>query len=489
MEFLPPLPPTTTGQHALGFLCDVWDRAADGKQLRVDEISSYIAQAFFYLQQDVSNDPELRTMWESAREKIQLYVAGRRWMPLSPSLVFDDLRDRALLGLVGTIQSVVAGHLGDTQSVQLATAKFIGLERLSDRLAPTPIVSGKRGDNGMQADMDRLCRVVDPSGARVEVVVAQRLEIEVTQPGLDNRVRHPVAAWMDGDQLILAAGLFEMEGTRRLVDRWRLGQRGEDVSYVAACVARLGRDDFKVALRALAEQLGEEYDDQHTDDQHTDDQHTDDQHTDDQHTDDQHTDDQHTDDQHTDNQHTDDQHTDDGPKRTRGNRGGQHPGPPGKAPNRFLVQPNDADAKVNAERDGEGNLPKEDVLARELVVRYEKSQGRDAQPAAPFQAGYDVLSTGLDGTRKIEVKGLQGAWVDDATVSMTGRQFDDARSLEGDWWLYVVENLGTSSPSVLPIPNPAKGTRAFYLNASHWRKLVQTAAPKKLLGPDDEGEE
>ena len=69
------------------------------------------------------------------------------------------------------------------------------------------------------------------------------------------------------------------------------------------------------------------------------------------------------------------------------------------------------------------------------------------------------------------------------------RQFDDARTLDGDWWLYVVENLGTSSPRVLPIPNPAKGTRALYLHAFHWRQLVQTAGPKKLVGPDDDREE
>jgi hypothetical protein len=70
---------------------------------------------------------------------------------------------------------------------------------------------------------------------------------------------------------------------------------------------------------------------------------------------------------------------------------------------------------------------------------------------------------------------------------MTGRQFDDASKHDGEaeWWLYVVENLGSYRPTVLPIRNPAAGTRAFYLHAFHWRSHVVTTPVKKLVLPDE----
>jgi len=132
-------------------------------------------------------------------------------------------------------------------------------------------------------------------------------------------------------------------------------------------------------------------------------------------------------------------------------------------------------------------LPRDDATAREAVVAYEADAGRAAEAMDRYQRGYDVLSRDPSGReRKIEVKGLQGAWQGDATVSMTGAQFDDARTNEGDWWLYVVENLGTDSPAVLPIHNPALGTRAFYLYADHWRDMVLGQAHQPNSTPDSE---
>lgn len=170
-----------------------------------------------------------------------------------------------------------------------------------------------------------------------------------------------------------------------------------------------------------------------------------------------------------------------GSKHPKGNR----PRYPTRAPNRFLINHTEPDEDEQAER--ERRLPKDDAAARDVVLAYEKREGRDAKPKDRYQRGYDVLSQDPAGKEcKIEVKGLQGAWQGDATVSMTGAQFDDARTKEGDWWLYVVENLGTDSPTVLPIHNPSRGTRAFYLYADHWRGKVATKAPKPLPAPEDD---
>jgi hypothetical protein len=109
------------------------------------------------------------------------------------------------------------------------------------------------------------------------------------------------------------------------------------------------------------------------------------------------------------------------------------------------------------------------------------------EAADRYQRGYDVISGDAQGgTRYIEVKGLRAAWQGDATVTMTGAQFDDARTKDGDWWLYVVENLGTDHPNVIPIPNPARGARRFYLSAQHWRPRAIGKPPRKLVGPEEE---
>ena len=158
---------------------------------------------------------------------------------------------------------------------------------------------------------------------------------------------------------------------------------------------------------------------------------------------------------------------------------------PGIAPDRFLINPHEDDA-ADSDGDGEHHLPKDDVAARAAVMSYERRCGRTPTEADRYQRGFDVSSVDGTGVRKIEVKGLQGAWQGQASVSMTGAQFDDARREDGDWWLYVVENAGSERANVIPIPNPALGTRAFYLYACHWRHKAVAPPPKRLQAPDDD---
>jgi hypothetical protein len=163
------------------------------------------------------------------------------------------------------------------------------------------------------------------------------------------------------------------------------------------------------------------------------------------------------------------------PRQHRSPGGGSHRFyPPGRAPNRFLIDSSQTEEVEKALR--ECRLPQDDAAARTIVMGYERRAGRKPEEADRYQRGYDVTSIDSEKReRKIEVKGLQGAWQDDASVAMTGPQFDDALTKEGDWWLYVVENLGTAHPLVIPIRNPAKGTRSFYLYARHWRRQAEPA--------------
>ena len=74
--------------------------------------------------------------------------------------------------------------------------------------------------------------------------------------------------------------------------------------------------------------------------------------------------------------------------------------------------------------------PKDDTRAREVVCSFEEQRGWTPEGTPGPNPGFDIRSTDpRTGTvRLIEVKGLKGIWQNDATVTMTSRQFDDARS-------------------------------------------------------------
>ena len=122
-----------------------------------------------------------------------------------------------------------------------------------------------------------------------------------------------------------------------------------------------------------------------------------------------------------------------------------------------------------------------DAASRAVVLEYERAHGREAEAAGVGQRGFDIRSWDPSESRErlIEVKGIQGIWVDDATVSMTGPQFDDARTdgaADRDRWLYVVDRTATPAPVVYPIREAAKKVARFYFQAQDWLNEVDEEA-------------
>ena len=158
------------------------------------------------------------------------------------------------------------------------------------------------------------------------------------------------------------------------------------------------------------------------------------------------------------------------------------PTPDGPARNWFRVLARPAD---DGSSTGDGNPPPKDDEARELVLRYERRRGRNATAASVNQAGYDIASEDSHrGVRRlIEVKGLQQRWLGDATVTMTGAQFDAARREPPpgcEYWLYVVDGVGTDSPNVYPILRPAAKVERVYLQAQDWACEADQADRNRL---------
>lgn len=80
-------------------------------------------------------------------------------------------------------------------------------------------------------------------------------------------------------------------------------------------------------------------------------------------------------------------------------------------------------------------------LGVDRVLQFEAERGRLSKPMPPRHEGYDVESSNADGVieRIIEIKSLEGAWTA-AGVSLTKPQFERARQLGPQYWLYVVEH-------------------------------------------------
>ena len=111
-----------------------------------------------------------------------------------------------------------------------------------------------------------------------------------------------------------------------------------------------------------------------------------------------------------------------------------------------------------------------------------------------LQPGFDVRSVDdAGGERRIEVKGVQGRFEENASVALTAQQANDALRNDEErvaYWLYVVDSTETERPRVFPIRWARERTRlryGFYANA--WRDAAEhpaeaTAEGLVALSPD-----
>src|SRR3546814_19057410 len=81
-----------------------------------------------------------------------------------------------------------------------------------------------------------------------------------------------------------------------------------------------------------------------------------------------------------------------------------------------------------------------DMAAIAAVLKYEARLGRNAVEQAHNNPGYDLVSSGSDGSerRLIEVKGLEGDWTARG-VKLSRVQYATAQQYGADHLIYVVE--------------------------------------------------
>ena len=104
------------------------------------------------------------------------------------------------------------------------------------------------------------------------------------------------------------------------------------------------------------------------------------------------------------------------------------------------------------------------------ILEYEQLQGRIPDRKAHNHPGYDLESRDLAGNiRYIEVKSITGKW-DNCNVCMTPTQFDIARQLGAEYWLYVVERAEEEQEfKIYTIQDPANKSSRIAFNG-HWKK-------------------
>jgi len=128
-------------------------------------------------------------------------------------------------------------------------------------------------------------------------------------------------------------------------------------------------------------------------------------------------------------------------------------------------------------------LVKDDEIERiavDAVIAYEATQGRAVQSVESENRGFDLISrrphpedaqTAIE-VRFIEVKGRAGV----GEVALTSNEFQTAKRLGQDYWLYVVFNCATT-PEVHVVRNPHR---------LEWEELVKVVhykfAPKQIQG-------
>lgn len=177
------------------------------------------------------------------------------------------------------------------------------------------------------------------------------------------------------------------------------------------------------------------------------------------------------------------------PPSTGANAGGQHSvsgtgtgtGARQRRPNkprcRFVtyVAPDGAEPAFSTDPAGnEENRETADAGVRR-VRWFEESQGRVVTVMPQNHPGYDIESRSAetgDIERYIEVKSCGGAWDVDG-VGMTVTEFNKARELGNQYWLYVVDWATSDQPDIHRIQDPARKANWFFYDHG-WSQAAES---------------
>jgi hypothetical protein len=105
----------------------------------------------------------------------------------------------------------------------------------------------------------------------------------------------------------------------------------------------------------------------------------------------------------------------------------------------------------------------------EYAIEFEKRNRRSPEDVSKLEH-YDIRSVDprTGEVRFIEVK---GRWYLDVTVELTEAEYEYARKLGDDYWLYIVYGFSLGSPRLLAIRNPVERAKWGVVEIKRYRLL------------------
>lgn len=138
---------------------------------------------------------------------------------------------------------------------------------------------------------------------------------------------------------------------------------------------------------------------------------------------------------------------------------------------RIVTYVEGSQSRLSEAADGSSDAGAVGVAAIGFVLDFEKRNGRSPKAMDHNNEGFDVLSEGPQGqVRYIEVKGVDGEW-DMLGVGLTRAQFKFAQTQGSRFWLYVVENARSASPTPYLINDPVSLIMQYRFDAG-WKDLA-----------------
>ena len=526
------MPDTTTGRQALDFLLNTWERKPT---TGVEVLRGHLAAAYRYVLDDMDAGDLPVSAWEETRALAQLY-GHREWHPVDPTLVVDDVQSPLIREFLPTDRIAVASaHLGDSKAQVRRVAQALDIALLSAEVEVKP---GERATEppwgGRLRQLTATLSQLEDRPSLHDITLHDALSLRV---GVRH---HAIHAFVDeGDQgpTLLLVGRpadFAVQAAEQLVEHFQLGQRGQEVPRLTGAIFALEDEGaFQRHLKLLADGLGVEPATLQSSMSHKPPTQSASTAED-------------TDEDADFRERASDPISDGEDRGVAAPPGGS--GLPGPDPGSADARPDRAraasgpfggssprpgnrrddgkPARSNGHRDrgAEGNRtrqptpggraadhvrmlvmsrgshdtdagdaasvrggPRDDHRARQAVLQYEKQHGRRAEAMPDLQPGFDVRSVDDAGReRRIEVKGVQGRFEENASVALTAQQANDALRNDEEkveYWLYVVDSTETEHPRVFPIRwtrDPARLRYGFYAYA--WSDAAEHPAEAPAEG-------
>jgi len=121
-----------------------------------------------------------------------------------------------------------------------------------------------------------------------------------------------------------------------------------------------------------------------------------------------------------------------------------------------------------------------ELVGVRISMQHERENGRVPEEMPVNNPGYDIESRDSEGqiVRYIEVKAISGGWGTEGFPKLTPTQIEKARTLEERFWLYVIENAGSDSPSKpIRIRNPYRTATRFVFDDG-WRTRAESESER-----------